>query len=162
MAVTEVIELVFEILTCVCSITSIGFVIAGFKKSNQIRRDDLDHARKIATLEAYSQLQKEALDILYTQYEPKDIRAIVEGCRRNEFKEEYRKLSTYIARIEHFSVGVENNIYDRKTVNELAKGFLDGTIKERIMPVIDKKDSYNDGKFYENTRKMLERMESEE
>lgn len=158
----EIASLSIEILTLICTILSIFYVIAEFNKSNKIRRDDLDHERKVATLEAFNRLQNEALDILYINYEPKDIKTIVEGRKTAEYKTEYRKLSTYIARIEHFCVGVETEIYDWKTVYELAHGFFDGSIKSRVMQVLDVKDTCFGGKHYEYTRKVYERMRAEE
>ena len=70
------------------------------------------------------------------------------------------EISTYIARIEHFCVGVNSEIYDRKTVYNLAHGFLDGTILKRIEPIINRKNF--DGKeYYDNTKKVIAWMNEE-
>lgn len=44
----------------------------------------------------------------------KRIKEIAEHNRRKENVEEFKLLGTYIARIEHFCVGVEQEIYDWK------------------------------------------------
>ena len=80
--------------------------------------------RKQATLEAYNRLQEQVLDHLNTR------------------SEEYKQISAYVARIEHFCVGVNQKIYDRNVVYELAQGYLDGTIKSRIEPMIEKKSRF--------------------
>lgn len=83
--------------------------------------------RKQATLEAYNRLQEQVLDHLNV-YMPKQIAEIAKNTR----SEEYKQISAYVARIEHFCVGVNQKIYDRNVVYELAQGYLDGTIKSRI------------------------------
>lgn len=87
--------------------------------------------RKQATLDAYNRLQEEVLDHL-SHYRPSEIREIAGDPR----SESYKILSGYIARIEHFCVGVTQKIYDPKTVYELVYGYLDGAIKTRIERII--------------------------
>ena len=113
------------------------------------------HDRKQATLEAYNQLQEQALDHLY-MYTPTAIQEISKHPR----SEEYKQIGFYIARIEHFCVGVELKIYDQKTVYELAHGFLDSAIKNRIMPIIERK-SKGEYDYYKNTRNVLAAMDCE-
>ena len=92
----------------------------------------LRQGRRQATLDAYNNLQKEALDELY-RIMPADIRA----AAANRRSPEYKHIRTLVARIEHFSVGVTEKIYDRKTVYELAHGFLDGAIKLRVDALLE-------------------------
>lgn len=93
--------------------------------------------RKQATLEAYNRLQEQVLDHLNV-YMPKQIAEIAKNTR----SEEYKQISAYVARIEHFCVGVNQKICDRNVVYELAQGYLDGTIKSRIEPMIEKKSRF--------------------
>ena len=111
--------------------------------------------RQQATLDAYNQLQEQALDHL-NLYRPSNIKEIVKDRR----SEEYKKLSAYVARIEHFCVGVNQKIYDRKTVYELAHGYFDGGLKVRIEPVIDGKNQFGED-YYANIHKVYAWMEKE-
>ena len=115
----------------------------------------LRRQRKNATLDAYNRLQNEALDPLYINYTKKKIQDIISKQTLDEYKEEYKCVGTYIARIEHFCTGVNLKIYDKKTVFELAEGFLNGTIGDLISPIIEKKDRHFHGGYYENTEKVL-------
>ena len=75
---------------------------------------------------------------------------------------EYNEVSGYIARIEHFCVGVNQEIYDRKTVYELAHGYFDGKkLRSRMEPVIDQKNQGADKDYYENIHKVLAWMDRE-
>lgn len=111
--------------------------------------------RKQATLDAYNQLQEQALDHLNC-YMPAAIKEIA----KNRKSEEYKKLSAYVARIEHFCVGVNQKIYDRKTVYELAHGYFDGGLKTRIEPIIDQKNQFGQD-YYENIHKVYVWMDKE-
>ena len=117
-------ETTLSLIAIILSVVSGGFSFYTFIWTT--RRD-----RKQATLDAYNQLQEQALDHL-NYYRPADIVEIAKNPR----SEEYKKISTYIARIEHFCVGVTQNIYDRKTVYELAHGYFDGAVRDRIAPII--------------------------
>ena len=111
--------------------------------------------RQRATLDAYNQLQEQALDHL-NLYRPSNIKEIVKDRR----SEDYKKLSAYVARIEHFCVGVNQKIYDQKTVYELAHGYFDGGLKVRIEPIIERKNQF-DHDYYANIHKVYAWMEIE-
>ena len=64
--------------------------------------------RKQATIDAFNKLQAEALDELNT-YTTKNIAEI----SQNPLSPEYKLLSSLLARCEHFSVGVNEKIYDQ-------------------------------------------------
>ena len=98
-------------------------------------------------------LQEQALDHL-NYYRPTEIIEIAKNPR----SEEYKKISTYIARIEHFCVGVNQKIYDSETVYALARDYLDGAIKTRIEPIIDRKNQYGDDDYYENIHQVYDWM----
>ena len=112
--------------------------------------------RKQATLEAYNRLQEQVLDDL-NHYMPKDMEEIAKNPR----SEAYRRVSTYLARIEHFCVGVNQKIYDRGIVYELAHGYLDGAIKSRITPLIEKKNRSGHD-YYANIHWVYAWMETEQ
>ena len=113
--------------------------------------------RKQATLDAYNTLQNEAFDKLNPLI-PSEIQEIM----KHTTSKEYNEVSGYIARIEHFCVGVDQEIYDRKTVYELAHGYFDGKkLRSRMEPVIDQKNQGADKDYYENIHKVLAWMDRE-
>ena len=112
--------------------------------------------RKKTTLEAYNILQEQALDKLQV-YMPAQLKSVV----KNRRSEEYKLLSSYVARIEHFAVGVNQKIYDLKTVYELSHGFLDGSIRTRVEIIISRKEEDTDEKFYQNLKQLYIKMDEE-
>lgn len=85
---------IVEVLSLLFSLAAAAFSVFTYW-SNII------HDRKQATLEAYNLLQEQALDQLYV-YMPKQLKEIV----KNRRSEEYKLLSSYVARVEHFAAGI--------------------------------------------------------
>ena len=113
--------------------------------------------RKHATLEAFNRLQAEVFDNL-NKYTHAEIREI---CVRTQ-SAEYKTISGYLARIEHFCVGINEKIYDRDTFYALAHGYFDGNqIRGRIEPIITFKNQISDSSetFYNDTLSVLRWME---
>ena len=108
------------------------------------------HDRQKDTIDAYNTLQEQALDHL-SIYMPKEIEEISKHLRSEEFK----MISHYLARVEHFSVGVRKKVYDQKIVYELASGFLDGAIWNRLKSMIDSKGE----QYYRNYCWLVQQME---
>ena len=107
-------ETILSIAAILISVFSLAITLYTFIWT--ARRD-----RKQATLDAYNTLQNEVFDKL-NLFKPSDIREIA----NHPTSKEYKKLSALIARIEHFCVGVNTNIYDKDTVYLLTHGYLDG------------------------------------
>lgn len=144
-------------VTFYISIISVLMAVFSFMFSLFTYQKSVVHDRKQATLDAYNMLQEQSLDKL-SSYFPVEIAEIA----KSRTSEEYKTISRYIARIEHFCVGVNQNIYDKEIVYELAHGFLDGAIKKRIEPVLNRKSFNNSTEdFYINTKKVFEWMENE-
>ena len=139
-------ETTLSLIAIILSVVSGGFSFYTFIWTTH--RD-----RKQATLDAYNQLQEQALDHL-NYYRPADIVEIAKNPR----SEVYKKISTYIARIEHFCVGVNQKIYDSETVYALARDYLDGAIKARIEPIIDRKNQFGGEDYYENIHQVYNWM----
>jgi hypothetical protein len=137
-----------DVISLVFSLCAAGFSVFTYWSN-------IVHDRKQATLEAYNQLQEQALDKLYV-YMPKHLKEIV----RNRRTEEYKLLSSYVARVEHFAVGVNKKIYDLDTVYELSHGFLDGGIRTRIEILIGRKDEDFDEEFYQNVKLLYKKMDN--
>ena len=142
-------EIALSVIALVISVMSGIFALVSFLWT--AARD-----RRQATLDAYNQLQEQSLDYL-NYYTPSEIKEIVQNPR----SEDYKKISAYIARIEHFCVGVNQKIYDRETVYALAHDYLDGGIKIRIEPVINRKNQYGDTDYYENIHQFYDWIEKQ-
>ena len=109
--------------------------------------------RKQATLEAYNRLQSEVFDNL-NKYPPKEIADICNDTKSID----YKTISGYLARIEHFCVGINEGIYDKNTFYALAHGYFDGyQIRKRIEPIISSKNIRNTNQkmFYNDTVEVL-------
>lgn len=119
------------------------------------------HDKRKDTLDAYNRLQSEAFDDLYTKYPKAKIAEIVANYRKTEYKDQYYQLGLYLARIEHFCVGVKQDIYDWKTLYELAHGFFDRTIRYRISPLVDRKETFTEEELYANLKYVWQRMDEE-
>ena len=139
-------ETILSIIALVISVISGGFALYTFIWT--ARRD-----RKQATLDAYNTLQEQALDTL-NKYTGAEIKRIIE----EKNKDECRELSRCIARLEHFSVGVNTNIYDKQTVYELAHGYLDVAIWYKLQPVLEQKQKGKKEEYYQNYRKLVDWM----
>ena len=142
-------ETTLSIIAILLSVVSGAFAIYTFFWT--ARRD-----RKQATLDAYNRLQTEVFDNINV-YSPSEIRDICEDSK----SEEYKILSGYLARIEHFCVGVNERIYDNNTFYALAHGYFDGyLLRNRIEPLIEAKNQ-GDGTevFYNDIISILDWMD---
>ena len=142
-------ETTLSIIALVISVISGGFALYSFFWT--ARRD-----RKQATLDAYNTLQEQALDTL-NEYTSTEIKRIIEEKNKNE----YRELSKCLAQLEHFSVGVNTGIYDRKTVYELAHGYLDVAIWYKLQPILEQKQKGKQEDFYLNYRELVTWMKAQ-
>lgn len=142
----------------IVTIISIALATVSFAFSLFTYFRTIIHDRKKSTLDAFNALQEQVFDQL-NQYSPKEI---IEYAKHPTDKQ-YKILSGYMARIEHFCVGVENNIYDKKTVYELAHGYLDGKMLwSRLSPIMDAKNSdYAKEDYFENIHKVMLWMKKE-
>lgn len=111
------------------------------------------HDKKQATLDAFNILQEQVLDKL-NLYTNSRIKEISEDARSKEYKE----VTTLMARVEHFSVGVNSNIYDVEIVKRLAgKHFC--MLYDKLLPMIDKKRKINKtDKHYDEFEKLVSEL----
>ena len=118
-------ELMFAVISGVIAIVSVCFSVFTYHST-------VVHDRKQSTLDAYNRMQAEVFDMLnsYTVAEILDI------CKDTK-STEYKVLSGYLARIEHFCVGLNEKIYDDEVFYKLAHGYFDGHILyRRIEPIL--------------------------
>ena len=140
----DTVTVIISIASAVLALGSAAFSIFTYVRN-------VRHDRRRDTLDAFNRLQNESLDKL-NKMRPEDVREIAEDTASDE----YKTLSGYIARLEHFCAGVNLGIYDRKTVFELANGYLDSnTIRSRIDPIIEKKHRKAEKDYYENIHRLL-------
>jgi hypothetical protein len=139
------------IISTVFSICSLLFSLVTYVRT-------IIHERKKATLEAFNVLQEQVFDPI-NQYAPKEI---IEYSNHPTDKQ-YKILSGYLARIEHFCVGIVNNIYDRKTIYELAHGYLDGrALWNRLIPMMEAKNNDSQQEdYFSNIHKAMIWMDKE-
>lgn len=150
----EYIQIIADIATAVAVFIALGSLL----DSRKIYQEDKLHEKKKDTLDAYNRLQNEVFDKLFLEYNAKDIEEIAKHYRTQN--REYTKLSTYLAKIEHFSVGVINEIYDVETTYELAHGFFDKKVRDSIKPMLDRKRSFYEYDPFENTKKLYLKMDA--
>lgn len=164
-------ELILSIIAIVVSfasiIVSIAIYIVGVKRE-----------KKQATLDAVNVLQEQVFDNL-NLYTLADIENICtrwktetrrrkttiekmtedELAERNECIREYRILSGYLARIEHFALGVNTGIYDAKTAERAATTYLVMLYRQKLKPLMDVKQNNSNTEYYAEFRKLVERIE---
>lgn len=112
-------------------------------------------ARRQATLDAYNNLQSQALDTL-NSYPTSDIAEII----KDKHSDKYKEISKCLARIEHFCVGIEEEIYDFETLYKLSHGYFDDTVYKKLLPLIERKDSDQIADVYLNFKKVVSKMQS--
>ncbi len=143
----ELANIIVAVVAAVLSLVSIIFSIYTYSKA-------LIHDRKQATLDAYLLLQDSALDSL-NHIGIAELKEILKEPRSSRYKD----VSGYVARIEHFCVGVNTGIYDKQTVYALAHGYLDmGVMNTRIVLILDRKKEMAGKEYYENIRAVIKWM----
>ena len=149
----EITSLIIAVISVVVAAVSVAFSVVTYKRT-------VIHDRKQATLEAYNRLQSEVFDNLNT-YTPAQIRNICDDPQSPD----YKILSGYLARIEHFCVGVNEEIYDEDIFYAMAHGYFDGhQLKKRIKPLLEAKNKSNNSQqlYYVNIFAVLDWMEKKD
>ena len=145
----ETISLIIALVSVIVAVVSVVFSVITYNRT-------VKHDRKQATLEAYNRLQSEVFDNL-NRYTPAQIRNICE----EPTSPEYKTISGYLARIEHFCVGVNERIYDEDIFYVMAHGYFDGyQLKKRIEPLLEAKNKSNNTQqlYYVNILAVLDWM----
>ena len=145
----ETISLIIALVSVIVAVVSVVFSVITYNRT-------VKHDRKQATLEAYNRLQSEVFDNL-NRYTPAQIRNICE----EPTSPEYKTISGYLARIEHFCVGINEKIYDKDVFYAMAHGYFDShQLKKRIEPLLESKNKSNNTQqlFYTNIFSVLDWM----
>ena len=151
----EIIGIIADVATAITMVIALFTLLASVKKY----KTEKLHDKRKNTLDAYHNLQNEVFDKMFPKYSKDKIQQISKHYRSKN--EEYRELSTYLAKIEHFCVGVVYEIYDWEIVYELSHGFFDGKVRDAIKPLMDRKISFSEHDPFENTRKVYMLMDQE-
>lgn len=121
----------------ILSLFSLVVAIFSLVYSCFVHKQTVEHDKNQATLDAFNVLQVQVLDEL-NGFTSANIKEISENIHAKE----YKKISTLMARLEHFSVGVNSNIYDIKTLKRLA-GRHFCALYGKLLPMIQKKRQIN-------------------
>ena len=148
MGISDIVGIVADIATVV------ALAVGIFQYVRAVRREN-----RFATLDAYRELQRDALDEL-NRNSMEEIREALKDKR----SEEYVRLGSLLARVEHFCVGINQDIYDFDTFYEVADGYFYGgekaTLYRRLVPIIDRKNEGAPKDYFQNIHKVWERMET--
>lgn len=161
------ISLAAMLISLVSVIVSVAIYILG------INRD-----KKQATLDAFNVLQEQVFDKLnqYTYAQINDVcatwnqignkKTLTEEEKAHEeyCVSEYRLLSGYLARIEHFALGVNAGIYDAKIAERAGTTYLRMLYRSKLKPLIDIKNGTGEEgvEYYAEFRKLVESIEKYE
>lgn len=121
--------------------------------------------KKEATINAYGELQQDALDKYNAFYIDKNRRKdenralLVEG-KLTPGGDDWAEVTKYLAALDRFSVGVLRRVYSVKIVRQLSSGYLI-TVHKELSNVIRKKreDDLTQGDHYENFTKLVRKLE---
>ena len=149
------ISLAAMIISLISVIVSVAIYLLG------IQRD-----KKQDTLDSFNLLQEQVFDKLnlITYSEITNIcKKVDNGSIDDETNSKYFELLGYLARLEHFSLGVNTGIYDAKTAERAGTAFL-VSLRKKLLPVIElqeKRGNHNSDKrieYYKEFRMLTERV----
>lgn len=169
-------ELIISIIAIIISSFSIIVSVA-------IYYSGVQREKKQATLDAFNVLQEQVFDKL-NQYTFSQIRAICDNWQETMAKkknskqpngeytceeekkqperylDEYITLSGYLARIEHFALGVNTGIYDVKVAERAGTAYLVMLYRGKLKPLLEAKHSGpGSTEYYAEFRKLAEKIE---
>lgn len=143
---------IFDVIGAMADIsTAIGVAFGVYIYSQDSKRTSQQ-----ATLEAYTELQHSVLSKI-NHWKPSEIKKATEDRQSDAYKE----LSLYLAEIERFCVGINENIYDFDTFYKLSHGYFDserGLLKPRLLPLLEAKSDNAKEDYFTNLHKVWERM----
>ena len=145
--------IICDICAVVISLCALGFSIGQFfSEQNRCRRE--------ATIHAFDELEETVFS--QEDYKKLAIYAGVENAISGKLeadKTQWNKATLMLSRIEHFAVGVNAGIYDIKTLNRMAGGFMIGEFK-RWKPIINtKRQQTPNTKHYDEFEMLCKELE---
>lgn len=143
-----------NLITAITSVIAVVIAASEVHKIKVVEETAWIRQKKQNTLEAYNCLQTEVFDEL-NKYKPKEIKQICEYTQDSE----YKKISGYLARIERFCVGINQDIYDINTFYQVAHGYFDeGTMHNRLIPILEVKGIDASEDYFSNIHEVWRKM----
>ena len=90
-----------------------------------------------------------------------DIEPLIDGMDDPEFEKTYAEYCALIARCEHFAVGVEEKVYDFKTVNKLAGKHLIRLYKKFLPIIKETQECIGKEDYFKYFEKLINRLKKE-
>lgn len=147
---TTLISLLIALSSTICSIRAL-------RKSEKHQKEMQIQAKKQATIDAFYKIQKDVLDHLVS-VEPDNANIIVNNIEDEGCEEAYGSYRAFLAKLEHFSVGVIEGVYDFEIVDKLAGVHL-LYVKKTVQDIIDEENSsFSKPIYYENFRKLADKL----
>ena len=119
-----------------------------------------EREKKESTLNAFASLQKSIFD---NQLISNDrVKKVEEKIKEKNFDanidEDFASITQALAKIEHFSVGINTNVYSIKILNRLAGNFIIDSYSKLIPIIKFKRYIGGHGKFYDEFEKMANKL----
>lgn len=125
-------EMILAVISAFAAAGSAIFAGAQLKESQKTQKEMLHREKQKDTLEAFNKLQSQVFDEL-NKYTKTNFAEIAKTPREKDYKEK----TVFIAKCEHFAVGIKREIYDFETFRELGgKHFY--YLFEKVLPIIEK------------------------
>ena len=141
----------FELIECLANIATFCTLFVGVYQLWTDRK----RAKRMATLEAYEKLQKEAFDVM-NKWMPSEIKQVCEDKQSDDYKD----LSSALAKVEMFCTGLSNKVYDMKVFRDISHGYFDdnGALYRRMMPLMESKLECAKEDYFQGIHWALKRM----
>ena len=143
------------IASWVAALAAVGALFWSVYTQNIMQKNEA----KRATIEAFNKLQNEVLDKL-VKVDIENAEIIAEARDDNEeCRQAYNDYKALIARLEHFSVGIEQGAYDLEVVDKLAGEHL-VYLLPKIEPIIDAANEHaRTDKYYQSYVELVRQLE---
>ena len=147
---------VFDILAAVGTMASAIFAAYALVQTKKAADKSLIRERKEATIKAVNLMQNEVFDEML-KYKASDVKKASEDTSSAD----YKMFSTYLARCDHFAIGIEESIYDYAVLKKLAGGFI-WPLYQKFVPLIEKKRAIaHNNTLYKSLEGLAEKLKSE-
>ena len=144
-----IVEVIAAVGAAVSAIVAAIALVYSVRTQNKIKVQE----QKVQTMEAFNRLQREVLDKM-NEVDKK----FIESALVNNDKNEISKYSAYLARIEHFAVGVNSDIYDLQVVRRLGGQYMIG-IYNKLIPLIEfKRKRGRNTNLYNEFERMIKNL----
>lgn len=147
----------------IISFISLGISLVSLIISIILYFTSAKHQKKVDTINAYHQLQTDVLD-KFALCDKKDVKIWLEHRDNKDVKNAYNDCRALMAKIEHFAVGVNNSVYDYKTMKKLSGVHLI-YVYEKLEPIIKETRKYckpNEKPYYSEFENMVNKLKQEQ